>query len=176
LNGDGIDVRLRAAQPEDALAVAVVHVRSWQAAYRGLLPDEYLDALRPEDRARRYTFGEPGAPETIVATEGGGAIRGFAAVGASRDDETRGAGELMALYVDPDRWGRGVGRALMSEARARLAGHGFEEAVLWILAGNARAERFYRIDGWTPDGSRRMGEVWGLTVDEIRYRTRLARG
>ena len=34
------------ATPEDALEVAGVHVRAWQSAYRGLLPDEHLDGLR----------------------------------------------------------------------------------------------------------------------------------
>jgi len=55
---------LRPAQPADAAAVARVHVRSWQVAYRGLLPDEYLDGLQPEDRAPHYTFGDrgPGRP------------------------------------------------------------------------------------------------------------------
>jgi hypothetical protein len=59
---------IRAARPADALAVAEVHVRSWQAGYRHLLPDAYLDSLRPEDRAARYTFDRAGAddPETIV--------------------------------------------------------------------------------------------------------------
>lgn len=93
---------LRTAQPADAAAVAAVHVRSWQVGYRGLLPDEYLDGLRPEDRARRYTFGErdPGDPETIVAVERG-AICGFATIGSGGDDDPPGAGQLLALYVDP---------------------------------------------------------------------------
>jgi GNAT superfamily N-acetyltransferase len=161
---------LRTAQPADAAAVAAVHVRSWQVAYRALLPDDYLDGLRPEERARRYTFGQPAPqqPETIVAVEGG-TIRGFATTGPCRDDDRRGTGELLALYVDPDRWGRGIGRALMRGARAHLAGQGFDEASLWVIAGNDRAESFYRIDGWVPDGSRRLDEVWGVTVDEIRY-------
>jgi GNAT superfamily N-acetyltransferase len=165
---------LRTAQPADAAAVATVHVRSWQLAYRGLLPDEYLEGLRPEDRAKRYTFGElnPQQPETIVAVERR-AICGFATTGPCGDQDRRGTGEVLALYVDPDWWDRGIGRALIQEARARLTRQGFQEAGLWVLAGNARAERFYRIDGWTPDGSRRADEVGGLTVDEIRYRRSL---
>ena len=165
---------LRPARPADAAAVAGVHVRSWQVAYRGLLPDEYLDGLEPEDRARRYRFAElgPGQPQTIVAIEGE-TVCGFATVGPSRDDDRRGTGELLALYVDPQRWGRGLGRALVHDARARLARQGFEEAALWVLAANERAQRFYRIDGWAPDGSRRLDEVWGLTVDELRYRRSL---
>jgi hypothetical protein len=52
-----VDVELRRAEPTDAIAVARVHVRSWQAAYRKLMPDDYLDQLRPEDRAKKYDFG-----------------------------------------------------------------------------------------------------------------------
>lgn len=165
---------LRAAQPADAIAVAGVHVCSWRAAYRGLLPDEYLDGLRPEDRAQRYTFGalEPHEPATIVAIEWG-TMCGFATTGPCRDDDRRGSGELMALYADPGCWGLGVGRALLRDARARLVRQGFQEASLWVLAGNERAERFYRIDGWAPDGCRRVDQVWGISVDEIRYRRTL---
>jgi ribosomal protein S18 acetylase RimI-like enzyme len=160
---------VRAATHEDVAAVARVHVRSWQVAYRGLLPDEYLDALRAEDRAARYTFGAAD-PSTIVATDGG-VIRGFATIGAARDAD--GAGELFALYVDPEAWGLGIGRRLIAEARAMLAARAFTEAVLWVLAGNDRAERFYRSDGWLADGRQKKADCWGLSVDEIGYRRRL---
>jgi hypothetical protein len=50
-------MRIRLAVPEDALAVARVHVRSWQVGYRGLLPDDYLGKLNAAERAKRYTFG-----------------------------------------------------------------------------------------------------------------------
>jgi GNAT superfamily N-acetyltransferase len=154
--------------------VAAVHVRSWKVAYRGLLPDGYLDQLHAEERAQGYTFGDsdPSQPATVVAVEAG-AICGFATTGRSRDSDRDGAGELLALYVEPDRWGLGVGRTLIEEACARLVRQGFEEAGLWVLVGNERAERFYRLDGWSPDGARRQDQVWGLTVDEIRYRKSL---
>jgi hypothetical protein len=58
----------------------------------------------------------------------------------------------------------------MAAARAQLLRQGFLEGVLWVLVGNDRAQRFYRVDGWLPDGTRRDQEVWGITVDEIRYR------
>ncbi|MEA2426264.1 MAG: hypothetical protein QOH13_2674 [Thermoleophilaceae bacterium] len=163
-------MRVRTTKPEDAAEVARLHVRSWQVAYRGLLPDEYLDGLRPEDRAQRYTFGDldPDQPATIVATEQG-AIRGFATTGPSRDEDRPETGALFALYVDPDRWGVGIGRALMLAARARLARQGFKTADLWVLLGNERADRFYRRDGWVPDGTRRRDDVWGVSVENLRY-------
>jgi len=161
---------LRPAEPEDAIAVARVHVRSWQAAYRTLLPDDYLDQLRPEDRAQKYDFAslDPLKPRTIVAAEEG-LIHGFATTAPARDPDLRNHGELYALYVDPEQWGRGIGIALLSAARARLFSLGFRNAILWVLAGNVRAARFYQIDGWAPDGLSRTVSVWGITVDEVRY-------
>jgi GNAT superfamily N-acetyltransferase len=162
-----VELVIRAALPDDALAVAQVHVRAWQRGYRGLVPDAYLDGLSAEDRAARYTFGvsDPDRPHTQVAIAGG-ALAGFATTGPASD--LAGAGELLALHVDPERWGTGVGRALIAAARARLATR-FAHAVLWVLDGNARASRFYAGDGWVPDGTRRDATVWGITVPELRW-------
>lgn len=167
-------VTVRAARDEDAAEVAGVHVRSWQVGYRGLLPGDYLDGLRAEDRMGRYRFGsgDPTAPATLVAVENG-VICGFVTTGPSRDADARGCGELLALYVDPPAWGRGVGRRLMAEARSALVGGGFGQSILWVLVGNARAERFYVGDGWVSDGGRRRDEIWGVAVDEVRYRRQL---
>jgi GNAT superfamily N-acetyltransferase len=166
-------LNVRAARPEDAAEVAGVHIRSWQVAYRGLLPDQYLDDLRPEDRMVHYTFGgaDPCLPATIVAVEEG-VICGFATTGPSQDADIPDAGQILALYVDPQAWGLGVGRRLMAEARKHL-GQRFADALLWVLVGNDRAERFYSVDGWQPDDRRRSEEMWGVLVHEVRYRRRL---
>jgi GNAT superfamily N-acetyltransferase len=165
---------LRAAKVQDAMDVARVHVRSWQAAYRGLLPAEYLDALKPEDRAARYVFENPDAtkPWTIVA-EDNGFIAGFATTAPARDADAEGCGELYALYVDPDYWGRGIGADLIKAACSRLVELGFQQATLWVMKGNERAERFYAIDGWKPDGHERSEVMWGVAVNELRYRRQL---
>lgn len=156
---------IRPAVPADAWAVAGVHVRSWQVGYQGLMPDDYLASLRPEDRAGRYTFGidEPDAYYTLVGLSGD-AVVGFATTRAPAG----GAGELNALYVDPPAWDTGAGRALVAAARDRLAGLGCEVATLWVLAGNRRALRFYDRDGWRETGDVRRDEVWGVEVDELR--------
>lgn len=156
------------------MEVARVHVRSWQAAYRGLLPKAYLDELRAEDRAARYDFAtnDPAKPYTLVGAEGT-SISGFATTCPARDADLAKAGELAALYVDPALWGRGFGVLLVVAARTRLVEQGFRRACLWVLEGNTRADRFYRADGWTPDGKRKSDEVWGVAVQEVRYQREL---
>ena len=177
------DMLIRPAQPADAMAVAGVHVRSWQAAYRNILPDDYLNQLRPEDRAAKYDFAsrDPLKSQTIVAVEGGinpaihriANIMGFATTMPMIDSDMPGYGELCALYIDPQQWGKGLGVALVSAARAQMFAHGFRKAVLWVLTGNVRAERFYQNDGWGADGVHRKAIVWGIEVDEIRYARQL---
>jgi GNAT superfamily N-acetyltransferase len=166
---------LRPAEPADAMAVAIVHVRAWQVAYRDLLPADYLASLKPEDRAARYTFGEtdPRKPMTTVAVDEGGIVRGFVTTCAARDEDVPGYGEVAAIHVDPDWWGRGAGQALLASARAFLLDSGFRRALLWVLVGNVRAERFYEQDGWTPDGTQRTDTVWGVQVNDQRYRRTL---
>jgi GNAT superfamily N-acetyltransferase len=161
---------IRPAVPGDALAVAQVHVRAWQAGYRGLMPEGYLRGLRPEDRAQRYDFAaiDPARPRTLVAVEAD-TILGFATIAAARDADAADRGELCALYVEPDCWGRGIGKTLASAARDALQHLGFRQAVLWVVEGNDRAMRFYRADGWVPDGSHRAQQVWSVSVDTVRF-------
>jgi GNAT superfamily N-acetyltransferase len=159
-------IELRSALQEDALAVANVHVRSWQVGYRGLLPQEYLDSMQPEERAARYTFGhsDPTKAMTTVAVVDN-AIQGFVTIGPR--------GHLMALYVDPDAWGRGLGRTLIADARRQLAARDERDAYLHVLDGNVRAERFYTADGWRPEGDLEQKTAWGVTFNERRWRRSL---
>jgi GNAT superfamily N-acetyltransferase len=117
--GGVVDVQKACA--DDRLAVAEAHVRAWQVGYRGLIAQDYLEALRPEERASRYTFDHmnPNGPFTLVAVDGD-AICGLVTTGKSRDDDSRDAGEVWAIYVDPRRWGAGVGRSLMAAAVSQL--------------------------------------------------------
>jgi GNAT superfamily N-acetyltransferase len=166
---------IRLALPEDALEIAGVHVRSWQVGYRGLIDSAFLDALDPAWRAGLYGLGSsgPGARETIIVTFGE-AIAGFSTFGPTRDPDAAGAGEIYALYVDPPHWGAGLGRSLLEDSRRRLLTRGFTDAVLWVLLGNVRAERFYREDGWRRDGAERDEDPYGVVVRVRRFRRRLA--
>jgi ribosomal protein S18 acetylase RimI-like enzyme len=163
---------VRPASVADAAAMGRLHVRAWQAAYRGHMPDAYLDGLRPEERAAGWerALGRERARGAILVVERAGEVVGFANLGPAGDPE--GAGELYAINVDPDHWGTGAGRALLEAAQAELARLGFDETVLWVLPANARARRFYEAAGWVPDGAERVDEVLGVTVPEVRYRRR----
>jgi ribosomal protein S18 acetylase RimI-like enzyme len=165
---------LRAAEPGDALAAARVHIRSWQAAYRGLIAQDYLDSLEPQKWSTRYSFGRVGirVPFTMLAVDGP-AILGLVTTGLCRDDDLPDFGEVLAIYVDPDCARTGIGSLLIAEGRKRLSGLGVTRASLWVLDGNVAARRFYERDGWAFDGSHRVREHGGVPADEVRYRRTL---
>ena len=139
-----------------------MHVRSWQAAYAHVLPAERLEELSVERRALQWRDRPP------LLAESGGVIVGFVSVGASRDADADG--ELFAIYVDPDYWGSGVGRKLIAAGEERLRELGHVVAILWVLADNPRARRFYERSGWQRDGTIRPIEIFGIEVAEVRYR------
>ena len=166
-------LRIREAVPADARAIAEIHVRSWQTAYRGLLTDDYLDGLSVEDRLeqhRRSLEEPPAGWRTWVAQEGGD-VAGFAVTGLSQDaDATERTGEVYAIYLEPERVGTGAGRELFEHAVGDLRERGFDTATLWVLETNDRARRFYEVAGWAHDGT-----VTGERVDcemrpTVRYR------
>ena len=146
---------IRQAEPKDAKAIAEIHVRSWQAAYRGQLTDDYLDSLSVDERleTHRQALASPGEHRTWVAEEGGRVV-GFAVTGPSQDaDADDRTGELYAMYLEPDRFGRGIGKELHDHALDDLRGRGFGTATLWVLETNARGRGFYEREGWRADGT-----------------------
>jgi ribosomal protein S18 acetylase RimI-like enzyme len=172
-----MDVRL--ATSSDAEGIARAQERAWQTAYRHVFPAAELERggfIRPERWRERLAVPPPGWT-TFVAVEadasGAGGVQGFVSVGPSRDE--RGIGELYAIYVHPDAWATGVGRALIERGELELRAH-YEEATLWVLEDNPRARSFYEAAGWWPDGATKADERWGVRAPEVRYRKELAGG
>lgn len=143
-------MRIRPATPDDAPAIAAVHVASWQGAYRGAFPDEVLDGLSVERRTAGWQQHLSDDGQFTFVAEDDGRVTGFAHGNAAREDNPDGTtGEVFAIYAAPEAWGTGAGRALMAAAVEWLRNAGFREAVLWVLDSNARARRFYELAGWT---------------------------
>lgn len=168
-------MRIRSAVIEDAAQIAAVHVRSWQGAYRGLMPQEYLDGLNQARRTEmwvRVTSSVNGTDSGVLVAEDETAVRGFVAFGPTRDEgEDRArTGEISSIYAEPDEWGTGCGRQLMSAALEALAAAGYQQVTLWVLDTNARARRFYEAASFHFDGAKQLDERDGFSLNELRYR------
>ena len=169
-------VHLRRARETDAPGIAAVHVRTWQQAYHDQLPRPYLNELKVADRERFWTHELhilPVERRPWVAESDAGIV-GFALAGPPRDEDlASNTGEVYAIYVLPEYWDRGLGWRLLIHCERDLIGHGYEKAVLWVLADNSRARRFYELNGWALDGATKQHEIGGREVKEVRYRATL---
>ncbi len=164
--------RVREMTLDDCARVAEIRVRGWQRAYEGLIPRAYLDGLSvaEDTERRRRTLREGDGSVVNLVAEHAGSVVGWACHGPHRDDEVRsGDVELYAIYVHPDRLGRGVGQALLRESLGRCAAEGRERMLLWVLKENAPARRFYERAGFRPDGAEEPFEAGGASVPEVRY-------
>ncbi len=107
------DIFIRPATEADAERIAQVHIASWQAAYRGILSDQFLDGMRLEDWTKMWQLGIETAPENDQdnwVAEVQGEIVAFAVVGPAEDESRDEVRELRLLYVTPDQWRKGAAR------------------------------------------------------------------
>jgi len=133
-------VELRGASPDDVEAIASIWRDGWPDGHLGNVPDELVAARTPESFSSRAAQR---VGDTVVAVVGG-AVAGFVMV---VDDEVE------QVYVSSRHRGTGVAAALLGEAERRVRTNGHERAWLAVVAGNARARRFYERMGWTDEGT-----------------------
>ena len=147
--------RLRPATAYDAEPLARLHLDCWGEAYTGLMPGDLLAGLRADVPARvarwEQVLAVEGRPPTMLAETDDGLV-GFATAGPARADDPPAPTELWALYARAAWWGTPLGHDLF---RAVLADG---PAYLWVLEGNDRAARFYRRQGFEPDGAAKETE------------------
>ncbi len=164
---------IRRAGTADARAIAEITVSGWQAAYRGLMPQGFLDGLSVPARevGWRNLLENEGEGAASWIAERDGQVTGFVSSGLPRDDDLPAdSAEVYAIYVAPAEWRRGAGRALLETATAEWRARGAATLALWVLEGNTRGRAFYEALGWRPDGSRRDLQLGGESVPEVRYR------
>lgn len=162
---------IRVATVDDAAQIAAVHVQSWQSAYRGLLPDEFLDNLSVEQRLTQWQSTLSHPTNNVLVCEDKAQVVGFVSYGRCRDEDLEGAevGEIYGIYLRPDKWGQGFGAALMQAGLAWLQEQDYQTASLWVLAGNERAMHFYEQFGFKPDGMTKVESRPGIELHEVRY-------
>jgi RimJ/RimL family protein N-acetyltransferase len=164
--------------PDDAPAIAEVHVESWRAAYVGLLPPTVLDGLSIAQRTRHWRqVLEEMTGDRVVVADRAGDLLGFAHVGPALDaDAGPSTGQLGTLYLRSDAWGTGLGRQVHDAGLERLTEAGYDRAVVWMLSTNTRAARFYERQDWRRDGRLRVQQFGGAVVIDHRWERRLALG
>ena len=146
--------------PEEIEGKSLVHWQTWREAYDDLLPADFQETMTLE----KCRFFSQKYPENTLIAMDGKKVVGFISYGNFRD-ETIQAGEIIALYVLKDYYGKGVSKQLMHAAFVAL--DQFSEIYLWVLKDNKRAIAFYQKMGFTVDGPEKILEL-GKSVKELR--------
>ena len=146
--------------PEEIESKSLVHWQTWREAYDDLLPAEFQETMTLE---RCRFLSQKYLENTLIAMDGMKVV-GFISYGNFRD-ETIQAGEIIALYVLKDYYGKGIAQKLMKEALTTL--EQFSEIFLWVLNENKRAIAFYQKMGFTFDGQEKILDL-GKPITEIR--------
>ncbi len=163
---------IREAWVSDAPALARVHVNAWRTTYRGMLPEDRLANLSYERREQGWNEVLTLPPErrhfVFVAEDQTGQVVGFSSAGPETSDDAYYKGELYAIYILEACQRQGLGRRLMHAAVEALAAGGYTAMLLWVLADNNGARRFYETLGGRPIKEKPI-EIFGVALSEVAY-------
>ena len=153
------------ASVDDPLKIGKVYEESWKYAYRGIIPQDYLDSIP----AGRWTsFIDHPDWKTLVCVEDG-RIVGTSCFYFSRFEQFPGWGEVISLYLLPEYMGKGYGKRLLETAVTELRKLGYADIFLWVLEENSRARRFYERFGFLPTGDFLETAIGGKALREVQY-------
>lgn len=162
----------RVAISSDAKAIGLVRVLAWQAAFKSLMPNDYLSALNPNENLDKLENLILEDKQTrVVVAEVNSELVGFCILGQPRYEASVKCQEVWALYVLPTQWRKGIGEGLI---RFAIGARQISEAnriELWCLEGNHNARAFYSKAGFCDTGEiRTTSHLINEPLTEVLYR------
>lgn len=145
--------------------ISRIYALSWKAAYKGIVPQTYLDQL---SEYRWSLFLADNLSKSYVLLDNDRYI-GTSSISSARDEKMIGWGEIISIYLLPEHFGKGYGKALFNFSINELKRSGFSNIYIWTLDKNTRARAFYEKYGFTHDGQKITCEIGGENLDEVRY-------
>ncbi|HUJ59491.1 MAG TPA: GNAT family N-acetyltransferase [Kofleriaceae bacterium] len=160
---------IREATVGDADGIARAHTASWQASYRGILPDVVLDRIDVGQRVetRRRILRDRSVFQLVAYDLTHGDIVGFCDAGPARR-HVAAAGELYAIYLVQHAKRHGLGQDMLERVQAWLVASEMRSMIVWVLDNNQHARRFYEAMGGRM-GARLRTSVGGFPVTELSY-------
>lgn len=135
-------ITFRNARESDAYGIADVHDAAWRDAYRGIIPGRELERMIAR-RGPRWWHSAILRGSRLLVLDFDETIAGYASYGRNRVPSLPYGGEIFELYIAPEFQGLGFGKRLFEIARKDLEAHGYATVLVWALAENERAVRFY---------------------------------
>jgi GNAT superfamily N-acetyltransferase len=163
------EVKIRWANYNDWHDLGFVHSESYYDAYKGIIPDDFLDNFTVDKREKYYQISLSKGIEKIAIIFVDKKAIGFIIVGKCRDDDLDNMyGEFWSIYLLKDYWGKGYGRRLINWGIDIIKEFGYYKISLWVLKDNINARRFYEHLGFIFDGTERL-ITRGKELVQVRY-------
>lgn len=154
-------VDIRRAGSADLQAVQGVARNAWHVAHEPIVGEESVEEFLAEYYTRE-ALAELLDDEMVFLVAVEETVLGFAVAGPTDDPTTYVLGRI---YVDPDRWGEGIGQRLLTAVQRRARERGGERIRLGVMAENERAVRFYEAAGYERTGQRRDERIDTTTYE-----------
>jgi len=155
----------KVTKADDFDAISRIYALSWKAAYRNIVPQQYLDEL---SEFRWSAVLENSPYDAFVMLENGRYI-GTSSICAARDENMKGWGEIISIYLLPEYWGKGAGELLLDNSVTALIKKGYQKIYLWVLEENRRARKFYEKSGFTLSADKSLINIGNKDLLEVRY-------
>ena len=160
--------KIRKATIDDSYMLAKVHLDSFKACYRNIIPEEVLSHFTVAKREHVFKDSIKQEGGNTYLVEGDGKIYGFVTFGRCRDFDSHSSGEIWGLYVGSKYWKKGYGKKLLEYAEKWLNHQGYKKIYIWALKDNLPAIKFYEHFGYKSEGSRKtLGKFGG--IESLRY-------
>ncbi|WP_446786493.1 GNAT family N-acetyltransferase [Macellibacteroides fermentans] len=165
----GVTLDIKTASIHDVKEISYIHASSWKTAYKGIVPQEYLDNLKNDFWIPSFEKWISDNTITAKLAYTGNEAIGCISYGKSRDISLPDWGEIVSLYVLPKYLGRGFGKALLMSAINDMYNKGFENIYLWVLEENLQAQKFYRKNGFIKSEDKLSCEISGKNLFDLRF-------
>ena len=149
---------------DDPLEISRIYEQSWKYAYKGIIPQDYLDSIP----CGRWANLDAQNRKHLVAVHDSKLI-GTASFCPSRWEQHKNCGEIISIYFLPEYIGKGFGRLLLQECVKELKKDGFDRIILWVLEENHAARRFYEKNGFVCTRELRQDNIGGKPLRETLY-------
>jgi len=150
---------------DNPLEISKIYESSWKYAYKGMIPQDYLDSIPTGQWDNRINKA---GLTSLVLIECGRMI-GTASFCKSRWEKYSDYGEVVSIYFLPSYIGKGYGKVLLNKCIEELKQCGFNKVLLWVLEDNHRARKFYEKNGFIGSEVFMDDNIGGKNIREVLY-------
>jgi len=165
----GDRIVIKRATDQDVETISRIYASSWKSAYKGLIPQQFLDELEEDRWVDAFQGWLKAGSVTALLIYDKELPFGCIAYGKSRDEKLPKWGEIISIYLLPEYFGKGYGHRLLKAALNDMKSAGYDHIYLWVLEENKRAREFYIRNGFTSSNDKHAFGIKNKPLNNIRY-------